>query len=111
MKSIKFSGIVDKELNDLINNIGEKCTVCLKFKKASLKPVVGFLQLQDFNDVISMYLKEINGFKILHLIDHATCYSGATIKKSKQEDIVKAIFEIWITLFGSPNEFLSDSRG
>ena len=59
-----------------------------------------------------MYLKEINGFKILHLIDHATCYSGATIKKSKQkEDIVKAIFEIWITLFGSPNEFLSDSRG
>ena len=42
-----------------------------------------------------MDLKEINGFKILHLKDHATCYSTATIVKSKQkEEIVKAIFKI-----------------
>ena len=107
-----MSGIVDKELVDLINGIREKCTVCLKYKKASLKPVVGFSLSRDFNDVISMNLKEMNGFKILHLIDHATRYSAATIVKSKQkEEIVKAIFKIWITLFGSPNEILSDNGG
>ena len=53
-----------------------------------------------------MDLKEINGFKILHVIDHATCYSAVTIVKSKQkEEIVKAIFKTWITLFDPPNEF------
>ena len=104
LKLIKLSGIVDKELADLINEIGEKCTAYLTYKKAPLKPVAGFSLSRDFNDVISMDLKEINGFKILHLINHATHYSAATIVKSKQkEEIVKAIFKKWITLFGHPN--------
>ena len=111
LKLIKLSGIVDKEL-DLVNEIGEKCTMCLKYKKAPLKPVVGFSLSRDFNKVISVDSKEINGFKILHLIDHTTRYSAATIVKSKQkEEIVKAIFRIWITLFGPPNEILSDNGG
>ena len=59
-----------------------------------------------------MDLKEINGFEILHLIDHATSCSTATIVKSKQkEEIVKAIFKICITLFGHPNEILSANGG
>ena len=112
LKLIKLSGIVDKELFDLVNEIGEKCTVCLKYTKAPLKSVVGFSLSRDFNAVISVDLKEINGFEILHLIDHATSYSAATIVKSKQkEEIVKAIFKIWITLFGPPNEILSDNGG
>ena len=52
LKLIKLSGIVDKELDDLINETGEKCTVCLKYKKAPLKPVVDFSLSRDFNDVI-----------------------------------------------------------
>ena len=114
LKLIKLPGIVDQELVDLINEIGEKCTVCLKYKKVQLKPVVGFSLSQHFNDVISMDLKEINGFRISHLIDHATRYSAATIVKSKskqKEEIIKAIFKIWITLFGPPNEILSDNGG
>ena len=112
LKLIKLSGILDNELVDLINEIGEKCTVCLKYKKVPLKPVVGFLLPRYCNDVISMDLKEINGFETLHMIDHATRYSAATIVKSKQkEGIVKAIFKIWITLFGTPDEILSDNGG
>ena len=62
LKLIKLSGIVDKELVDLINEVEEKCTVFLKYKKAPLTPVVVFSLSRDFNDVISMDLKEINGF-------------------------------------------------
>ena len=86
LKLIKLPGIVDKELVDLINEVGEKCTVYLKYKKAPLKPVVDFSLSRNFNDVISMDLKEINDFKILHLIDHVTRY-------------------------GAPNEILSDNGG
>ena len=52
LKLIKLSVIVDKEVFDLVNEIGEKCTVCLKYKKAPLKPVVGFSLSRDFNNVI-----------------------------------------------------------
>ena len=73
LKLIKLSGIIDKELVDLVNEIREECTVCLKYKTVPpLKPVVVFSLLRNFNNVISMDLEGINGFKILHLIDHAT---------------------------------------
>ena len=81
--------------------------MCLKYKKASLKPVIGVAR---FNDVIPMELKEINRFKILHLIDHANsllCCENCIIETEK--DIVKAIFKIWITLFGPLKEILSDN--
>ena len=66
-----------------------------KIQESSLKPVAGFSLLKDFNDVIAMDLKEINGHKILHIIDQATRYSVATIVKSKQkEEIVKVISRI-----------------
>ena len=101
-----MSGIVDKELVDLVNKIGEKCTMCLKYKKAPLKPVVGFLLSQDFNDVISMDLKGINGFKILHLINQATRCSAATIVKSKQkEEIVKAFLKYGFPCSALPMKF------
>ena len=84
-----MSRIVDKDLDDFIIEIEEKCAVCLKYNKAPLKLVVGFPLSRDFKDVISINLKEINGFKILlHLIDHETRYSAATIVKSKQKEIV-----------------------
>ena len=84
----------------------------LKYRKAPLKPVVGFSLSKDFTDVISMDLKEVNGHKILHLIDHATCYSAATTVNSKQkEEILGAIFEKLIAPFGAPNDILNDNRG
>ena len=67
---------------------------------------------KHFNDVISMDLKEINGHKILHMVDHATCFSSAAVIKSKhKEEIVKAIFQHWIVLFDPPNQILSDNGG
>ena len=94
-KLVKSADIKDSELFNLINKVEVKCPVCLKYKKAPLKPVVGFSLSKDFNDVIAMDLKEINGHKILHIIDHATRYSVATVVKSKQkEEIVKVISSI-----------------
>ena len=86
-----MSRIVDNELVDWIKEIGEKYTASWKYKKAPLKPEVGFSLWRDFNDVISMDLKETDGFKILQLINHATRYSAVTIVKSRQKgEIVKA---------------------
>ena len=106
MKLVKTSRIEDNELFELIDEIGEDCSICLKYKKAPLKPVVGLSLSKRFNDVISMDLKGINGHKILHTVDHATRFSSAAVIKSKhKEEIVKAIFQNWIVSFGPPNKF------
>ena len=69
--------------------------------KAHLKPVVvGFSLSKDFRDVISMDLKEINGHKILGIIDLATCFCAAIIVKTKhKEEKVKAVFNIRLHYF------------
>ena len=61
---------------------------------------------------ISIDLKAINGHKILHMVDHATRFNSAAVIKSKhKEEIVEAIFQHWIVLFGPPNKILSDNGG
>lgn len=46
------------------------------------------------------------------MIDHATCFCPATIAKSQhKEEIVRAICQRWIALFGSQNEILTDYGG
>lgn len=50
--------------------------------------------------------------KFLYMIDHATCFCPATIAKSQhKEEIVRAICQRWIALFGSQNEILTDYGG
>ena len=45
-----------------------------------------------------MDIKEINGNKLLHLIDHATRYIvGVRIPNKESSDIIIAIFKHWIT--------------
>ena len=79
-----------------------------------MKPIVGLRLADNFNEVVSMDLKEyIHGESwILHLIDTATRYSAAClINTKKQDEIVKKIFSMWITYFGAPCKFLSDNGG
>ena len=57
-----------------------------------------------------MDIKEINGNKVLHLIDHATKYSvGVRILSKESSDIIIAIFEHWITYFGTPGSILTEN--
>ena len=56
-----------------ISNCYDKCKVCMLNKKAPLKPCVTIPLANEFNDVVCMDLKVVDGrFLILHLIDVAT---------------------------------------
>ena len=86
--------------------------VVFEIQESSFETSRCFSLSQDFNDATLIDLKEINGFKILHLKDHSIRHGAATIAKLKQkEEIVKAIFKIRIILFGPPNEILRDNGG
>ena len=74
------------------------------------RPIVGFTLGSYFNENIAMDIKEINGNKVLHLIDHATRYSvGVRIPSKESSEIINAIFKHWITYFGTPGSILPDN--
>ena len=111
-KLLKSANISDKELLDIIDVVDKECKVCLKYKKPKLRPVVGFSLSKDFNDVIAADLKTISGNIILHMIDHATRFSAATVMKSKKkEEITEGFIKHWISIFGAPDTILSDNGG
>ena len=59
-----------------------------------------------------MDIKEINGNKVLHLIDHATRYSlRVRIPSKESSDIINAIFKHWITYFRTPGSIQTDKGG
>ena len=48
LKLVKISGIEDNELFELIDEVGEDCSICLKYKKTPLKPMVGLSLSKTF---------------------------------------------------------------
>ncbi|CAF2215336.1 unnamed protein product [Rotaria magnacalcarata] len=106
------AGIKDDNFLKMIDECSENCDICRKYKKACPRPVVGLPLAREFNDTVAMDLKDIGSYKILHLIDHATRYSAACVVKNKtSNEIIDSIFKIWISVFGSPRQFLSDNGG
>ena len=111
---LKDSGCQDKEFFKILEDCCRDCQFCQKYRHAKPKPVVGLPKGDRFNQVVSMDLKEIQKGKIwiLHLVDNATRYTAATLIYSKKKDvIVKKIFQIWLSYFGSPEKFHSDCGG
>ena len=107
-------GCVNETFLKAVDKVCNECEICQKFRKAPLRPVVGFPLANDFNEVVCMDLKELNHTKLwmLHLIDAATRYSGEALVKSKRaEVIINNVFQMWIRYFGSPAKFLSDNGG
>ena len=71
--------------------------------------------VKTFNGTVGMDLKDWSHYPkiwFLHLVDHATCYSvSCDIYTKRKEEIVKRIFQIWISIFGSAKKFLVDNGG
>ena len=114
IKLLRDGGCESTEFLKCINKVCDECETCQKYRRAPLKPIVGLPIAYDFNQVVCMDLKEIEHTKlwILHLLDAATRYSGASLIRSKRaEVIINNVFQHWIRYFGRPTKFLSDNGG
>lgn len=109
------AGIEDCEFMDLFDYIELECEICQKYKRAPLRPIVGFNMANEFNDVVAIDLKEWNHTPTIwfcHMIDLATRYSAAAvIHKKDKSTIISKIMTHWISKFGSPKQFHSDNGG
>ena len=113
LKQLQLSArIRDKEMINIIENVSDNCTICQRYKRALPKPIVSMPLAKIFYEHIAMDLKDIGSKKIIHLIDHATRFSAATVIPSKKRGvIIDAVLKIWVSIFGSPKKILSDNGG
>ena len=95
-----------------IKAVTENCNVCKIFKKPPPRPIVGLPMATEFQEVVAMDLKQYKGRQILHLVDLCTRLSAAIfIPNKNKETIVKALFQIWISVYDGPKKFMSDNGG
>ena len=95
--------------------VTNNCDICRKYKKTPPRPVVGLNLAKDFNEVVSLDLKEWKANKIyfLHMTDMATRFTRSGIIYSKDPKvIVEKVIELWLgTGLGPPQKFLADNGG
>ena len=107
---VKNAGIRDLEFIKILLVLPNSCEVWIRYKKTESRPIVGFTLGSYFNENIAINIKEINGNKVLHLIDHATRYSvRIRIPNKESSDIITAMFKHWITYFGILGSILTNN--
>lgn len=107
---VRNSGMRDSEFIKILQELPNSCEICMRYKRAKPRPIVGFSLGTYFNESIAMDIKEINGNKVLHLIDHGTRYSvGVRIPSKESSDIINAIFKHWVAYFGTLGFILTDN--
>ena len=110
LRLVKQAGVKDKQFLKMIEETPLDCEVCVRFKKSKPRPVVGMPLASAFNELLAMDIKEIRGTKVLHMVDHATRYSAATVLKTKEaKEIVTVVMRSWVAYFGAPKSFLTDN--
>ena len=112
---LRDAEVMDKSLEDLLDKLDDSCSICKKYRRPKPQPVVGFAMAKTFNKTVGMDLKEWSlspKIWFLYLVDHATRYNASCVIYTKRkEEIIKKIFQIWISIFGSAKKFLVDNAG
>ena len=104
-----------KECEDLvaaIQEVSNNCSFCAKYKKSLSRPMVGFHLASRFNQCISMDLQQFGDVYLLHMVDHATrLISGSVIRSRNPAVIVRKIWKHWFSIYGVPENILSNNGG
>ena len=78
----------------MVDEIGNNCDVCKKYKKVPPKPVVGLPRTTDVNQSVAIDLHYIDkNLWYFHVIHEFSCYSNAVIIRSKHPNIMKKFLQ------------------
>ena len=83
IKLIRSAGIDNSDLEREIDGAAKNCEVCVRYKKASLRPVVSMPMATKFNESVAMDLKVWGKLCLLVMVDLATGYCAAAVVRQK----------------------------
>lgn len=81
------------------------------YQEAPSRLVVGISTATGFQEIVTMNLKTFQGTILLQLIDHCTRLSVSVFNPNKKPDtIIISISEVWISVYGAQDKFLSGNH-
>ena len=111
-KLLTNSGISDKNVLKLVDEVVDNCLPCITHKRRPARPAVGLPRAYDFNHQVAMDLHQLEPkLWFMHIIDEFSRYSNAIIIRHKDESVIKVFMKCWISLFGAPKKVFSDNGG
>ena len=100
------------EYNNLLEDIGNTCELCKRYAKTPSRPVVGLPMASQFNEKVSMDLKQWNGHFILHIIDMWSRYTFSVfINRKNPSDVIDALRQRWIAVFRTMASIMTNNGG
>ena len=94
----------NNELKEEIQKISKNFFICKIYKKAPPRPIVGLSMVTALQEMVATDLKFYRGKILMHLVDHCTRLPASKLNKIMNKNpgtIIKAIFRIWISVYGS----------
>ena len=61
---IKTAGISGNDLLDMVKDLDKSCEICMRYKRPSSRPVLGFSLAHDFKETVATHLKTYFGVLI-----------------------------------------------
>lgn len=110
---LESAGNKDSEVREILQGIVDSCDVCLKYKKAVPRPVVGFPLASNYNETVAMDLHQLGeNLWYLHIIDEFSRFSaGCIVESKKASEIVEKFIQHWIAIHGPPRRLYTDNGG
>ena len=103
LHAYKEGNYLTDEVRKVIRKVCENCKVCQKLKKSQSKPKVALPKVTDFNQVVTLDLKQFAGKNVLWAVDSFTRFiQGIEINNKRAETVIDAISEVWSLRFGYP---------
>lgn len=105
----------DTEAKEMLATIHNRCLTCKKFSPTPPRPVVSLPPASEFQEVLTLDLKEVKAGEqryILHMIDAYTRYTCSVFIRNKKPDtIVNQVMLCWVANFGRPGKIWTDVGG
>ena len=105
----------DAEAKEMLATIHNRCLTCKKFSPTPPRPVVSLPPASEFQEVLTLDLKEVKAEQyryILHMIDAYTRYTCSVFIRNKKPDtIVHQVMSCWVSNFGRPGKIWTDVGG
>ena len=103
----------DVDILKLVDQVFQKCQICMRHKRVSPRSIVGLPLASDFNHIVAMDLTTYEpNVWVPNLTDKFSRYSVTCVCRSKpQEVITDALLKTLISYNGQRTRFLADNGG
>ena len=105
LHAYRNAGKLTSKIRQSIKNVVDSCNICRKYKKSLGTPKVSLPKVVDFNQIVTLDLKQFGNKEVLWMICSFTRFcQGYVLKDKSAESVIEALNSAWNWRFGFPSQ-------